>query len=414
MERFSGNERVADYQMVVLDAAACTASADLAASALDAGVPVLVLGAHDEAKAVLARHIGFRSAGDSAAYLVAPLKDEAGGTHFHILEQALPAAKQEVTWQEAAGEGEGMKECYEAHTEDMSDPSGVLQPTREELKGFGRRVRALLKGERQRKALAGDIPAGLKWKSWVYSVDQTFTASGSKSSLGTPKQQTLSCFTTYEFTAFLNNWPETGAFQYLVLQQTGIYQTNGLVKNDDHERGWYLTELAPSFQASSPLFYYQSSPPNVAGSKSVTTTSGFAVNFNNGGAGATYNYSSSETNVISDWKVAQLTGTSWQYSQVDPYNGTTNSFPGGMVESNDKGELKGLPDISKYSLQFDVQTVWKTNEVVQSEVSVGCTNTCRTDYIITEYDSGTKWEGYWWTYIDTRQPSFTIDLGVIS
>jgi hypothetical protein len=152
----------------------------------------------------------------------------------------------------------------------------------------------------------------------------------------------------------------------------------------------------------------------VAGKTSVTTGSSFDINFSTDGGGASYQFSKSETREIADWGVVQISGSSWRYAQATPYKGTTTSFPSDMVESNDKGELKGLPTISKYSLQFDTQIVWKTNSVITSSVQINCTNYLRVDYIITEYQSGTKWNGYWWYYPTTWTPFFSINLGLLT
>ena len=404
---------VTDYDAVVLDQVTALDSAgrDLITAAIGADRAVVLLEPADEQKAVLTDVIGFGSAGPSALYVVVPCRDNVGGQHFRILEQRYPTQLVQLMHQEASGEGPGVTERGDVIELDLggTPPEVPL----EELKRFGKEVKDLLTS-RPMTATAGAIPPNLKWKSWVYSQCQCWTARGASSKLGTPADQYISCQTTYEFDGFLNNWPETGPFQYLFLHQTGIFQTNGMAHNGDHTKGWYLTQLAPSFEVPSQLVYYQSSPPNVANKSSVTTTSGFSVNFSNEGAGASYDFSQSETREISEWEIIQLTGNSWRYAQASPYAGTTTTFPDNMVESNDKGELKGLPNISKYSLQFDVQSVWKTNALVTVPVTVKCSNYLRADYIITEYESGTAWSGYWWYSPAQWTPAYTINLGLLT
>jgi hypothetical protein len=414
VERDVVGKNVEEYDLVVIDdrTALQGPGRDLVERAIEADRAVLLLNGTDEHKDVLGQVIGFSSPGPSLAYVVRPVRDHAGRQHFQILEQLPPSPLPRVVFQEAQGEGDGITELGDSTELDLGP--GPSQVPLDELARFAKKVKALVTEPPRLTAAGGPVPPDLKWKSWVYSQCQCFTASGSRSNLGTPANQYISCQTTYEFDGYLNNWPETGAFQYLFLRQSGIFETNGMAHDDAHTKGWYLTQLAPSFRAPSQLVYYQSSPPNVIGKTSATTSSGFTVNFDTGGAGASYEFSSSETWEIADWEIVQLTGNSWRYSQARPYPGTTTSFPDSMVESNDKGELKGLPAISKYSLQFDVQLVWKTNELVRSTVQIDATNYLRTDYIITHHESGTKWTGYWWYYPSVWQPSFTINLGLLT
>jgi hypothetical protein len=412
---FQTGDRAAGFDLFVLDAGACAAAADMVREALEGGTAVLVLDAGDEQKTVLHDIIGFRSAGPGAGYLVVPIPDGNGRTHYQILEQRYPTRVQSLIRRSAAGEGEGLTEESDPLEIDLSREEGceyLFELSQEQLKSFGEKVRDVLRSPRT--IPAQDIPAGLKSRSWVYSEDQSFTASGGKTSVGKPKKQDISCFTTYEFQAFLNNWPESGAFQYVYLRQSGIYQTNGMVKNNNHERGWYLTQLAPTFTPPPELFYYQSSPANTAGSKDVTTSTGFQIDFNTGGAGASYNFSKSSTERIYDWQIVQKTGMSWQYFQATPYSGKQVKWPDSAVESNDKGEIKPMPTISKYSLQFDIQTVWKTNGIVRRSVPIQTSNYLKTDYLMTEYFSGTKWEGTWWEYPITWPGTYYIDLALVS
>ncbi|MES1241455.1 MAG: hypothetical protein ABUT39_07535 [Acidobacteriota bacterium] len=410
--------RMADYDLLVLDKETCAASGrELAGEALKGGTAVLVLNAGDEEKKILHEVIGFRSEGPGAAYLVLPLRDSAGRAHFRIFEQRYPTRLQKLIRVMATGEGDGLTDESEPVEIDLAqeeDSEHLFELSQEQLKAFGDRVRDLLRSRQTLVDPAPGVPDGLKTMIWFYDQDQSFTAAGTKSKVGTPKPQYLSCFTTYEFQAFLNDWPVTGAFQYLYLRQSGIYQTNGMVKNNSHERGWYLTQLSPSFAAPSELFYYQSSPANTSGSKQVTTSTGFQVDFNSGGSGASYNFSSSTTETIYEWQIIQQTGNAWQYFQATPYSGTTTSFPSSAVESNDKGEIKPMPVISRYSLQFDVQAVWKTRRVLREALPVSTYNYLRADYIKTEYESGTKWHGTWWYSPSDWPATYYIDFALVS
>lgn len=411
LEPYNTKQPISSYDLVVLDAMTCTTGDKLYKDSLDNMVPLLVLNPGDEQKKLIAEKIGFKSPGASIAYLVKPVKDNNGRIHYRILEQPF-SSKGKCGKRSAVGEGPGMKEQSDLVMRDVAQGSGDKYPSPLELKSFGAKAQELLKSD---KTVATDVPPDMIWAEWDYSVPQTFTATGDKDDdLGTPTPQDLSCYTTYEFKAYLNNWPETGPFQYLFMRQSGIYQTNGMKHDGHHEKGWYLTQVATNYQAPPELFYYQSSPANTNDSKEVTTTSGFEVNFDQDGAGASYKFSESETDEIYDWKVIQKTANSWQYSQEDPYSGTTDDFPDNMVEKHDKGELKSLPDISKYALQYDIQLVWKTNSVLRKLVEINCEQILRADYIKTEHETGTKWIGCWWYYWDPIYPSFSIDLSKVS
>lgn len=417
VDAFSGNESVAGYDLLVLDPKTCGPSSEsqdqaLLKEAFDKDRAVLVLNAADEQKQVLAAFIGFRSHGSGMAYLVIPLRDGAGRTHHRIFEQMFPTSMGTLGRMDARGDGERLSDQSELVKMDLQDSSEKPELPEHELRAFGERLRGMLQPGRAAEGMTQNVPSGLKWKTWDYSQCQCFTASGGKSRLGTPPEQYISCLTTYEFQAYLNNWPETGPFQYVFLKQSGIYQTNGMSRNWEREKGWYLTQLAPTYNAAEELFYYQSSPANVSDSKDVTTSSGFEVNFNTGGAGASYNFSSSETQRIFDWKITQLAGTKWRYMQKSPYPGDITTFPSSMVQK--KGVLKELSDISKYSLQFDVQVVWKTNSVVKKNLNITCLNYLRADYIITEHTSGDEYEGHWWYSNSTYSPTITIDLSLVS
>jgi hypothetical protein len=410
------SESLADYDLLILDAKTCGSDSEsqdraLLKDAFDRDRAVLVLNAAEDQKQALADYIGFQSHGAGMAYFVKPVRDNAGRTHYRILEKTFPTSGS--LWRgDARGDGEKPIEQSDPMEINLADSSENREIHDRELRSFGKSLTEMLQPERAAEGIDRDKPSDLKWKAWIYSRDQSFDATGPKFRFGPPPLQHLSCYTTYEFQAYLNNWPETGAFQFLFLRQGGIYETNGMKNDTDHVKGWYLTQFSPTYPASKELFYYSSSPANVSDSKDVTTSSGFTVEFNTSGGGAQYNFSSSETQRIWDWRVTQLTGTSWQYYQQIPYSGISTTFPYDMV--GNKGVLKALPEISKYSLQFDLQVVWKTNSVEKKWVNVTGENRMRTDYIITEHTSGTGWEGDWWYYITNPSPTFALDLSLVS
>ena len=415
LEEYRAGGSGSGYDLVVLDDAKAAAAdgRDLIRRVLEGDGSILILGATESRKKEVGDLIGFSSHGDGAAYFVRALRDGAGRRHFRIHEQSFPESV-DTFYQEVTGEGSTVTPVTEVeHVSIYRRGVDRADVPEDEMKRFAERVLTLISGGPLLSTLEG-IPPGLVWRSWIYSMCQCWIALGEKTKVGTPPQQGISCETTYEFDGYLNNYPETGSFQYLMLRQSGIFQTNGMKNDNDHNRGWFLTQLAPEFRPAPQLFYYQSSPANANNTKTVTTGSSFEVNFSNQGVGATYQVNKSETEVIADWGVVQKSGSSWVYAQATPYSGTTLDFPSSAIKKDDKGEIKPLPTISKYSLQFDVQIVWKTNQLVNAAVDVACTNLTRVDYLLTEYYSGTKWDGRMWYSPVVWSPVYTINLGLLT
>lgn len=417
---FAEGQSLGDGDMLVIDAAtAAPGDVKLGFPGLDAGASVLLLDANDEFKQVLAERIGFRSHGTSRGYAAVRRTDAKGKVRYYISEVGDTTAPASLYCAEGDDDtAQGAKQVT-ADAAVFENQEQTLPMTEEGLDFFI----ASLKPSASAQADETPPPAGLVQYTWIYSRSHSFTASGNQSSsgIGPPPQRTISTNLTYTFEGALNNSTQSGAFQYIGVQENGIFQNNGMSSTDDTSFGWVLGSFCPSLSASSEFNWYSSSPANANDVTQVTTGSSVTVGFNasnSGGSGnASYTYSNSTTNNISDWYVTQQTGSSWTFAQNTPYDGNTTS--GSTVADcinwySGHVNTSSFPTISTSSLQFAVDEVWKTNSVLTSSQTFSITNQMRVDYIMikTFLGLGTKWAT--WIYTSSPADTFTIDMSVLN
>ena len=416
---FAAGDTPGTGDVLVIDAN--TSSPDdvkLGFPAIDAGAALLVLDGGDDFKEALAAHIGFRSHGASRGYKVSRTND-GGAVRFHISEvgdSTAPASLYSASGTANTEQGTRQVDADGAVYENQEQTQTM---TEEDLAFFV----ASLAPAASLEAATTPPPAGLVKYTWIYSKSHSFTASGnqSDSGIGPPPSKTISTNLTYTFEGALNNSVQSGAFQYLGVQENGIFQNNGMSSTSDTDFGWVLGSISPSFAAPSAFNWYSSSPPNTNDVTQVTTGSSVTVGFNasntGGGGNASYTYSNSTTNNISDWYVTQQTSSSWTYGQNTPYDGNTTS--GSTVADcinwySGHVNTSSFPTISTSSLQFAVNEVWKTNSVITSAQTFTISNQMRVDYIMinTFLGLGTKWAT--WIYTSTPSDTFTIDMSVLN
>lgn len=398
---------VSNFDFVMFDETSCIQESKRGnyalKEALKGNVPVLILNAGKEQKKAVSEIIGFSSNRQGIAYFVKPQKTN-GRTKYFIHE--LPVPVQPKIYKKSFCEG---------HVQKVESVTLQTNPqvSEKHIQDFFNKINQLLSIPQEDN---NDNPNDLKSASWVYSADYSFNPSGDKDDVGTPENQHISVFTTFEIEAFLNNYPETGAFQWLTLNHSGTFSTNTMAQNGEHHKGWFLTELDldhyTSGSSTNKLFYYDSSPENIADKSQVTTSTGFSVTFDKGGPSGTFEYSNSETNDIYDWDITEVKPMSWQYYQVTPYDGRTDDFPKCAVKNN--GDIEDLPKISQTTLQFDAQSVWKTNSVVKEIVYFGADTSMSVNYLITDPKFITGYDGHWWSYYSPNTQPFMIDLSVVS
>lgn len=413
VESYSGSGAIGECDIFVFDSASCAAAeVNLVIPPLDAGVSVLLLDPTDEHKQALAKRIGFRSHGAGRGYFVAKTTNDDGHERYRIIEARDSKIKISLISQGAQGDSTGLKKVFDPEVEDVEE-EGSLSDADVDLY-----LSAL--AATPQAAASSPPPSALIWKSWVYSAHHQLNASGgvnSNTGLGPPPSKTLDLYLTYSFEAALNNAPQSGPFQYLGLLLTGIYQNNGLSNTSDTNYGWIIANIVPSFQPSSELFWYSSSPANTNDVTQVTTGSSVNVGFDSNGASAGYTYSNSTTQNITDWYITQQTASQWLYAQNTPFDGSTTSasVASGCVNwYSGHINTSSFPAISTSSLQFAVDAVWKTNSVLTSEVPVTITNHMQADYFMVKEFLGLGTNFVLWTSSTTPTDTFSIDMSVVA
>jgi hypothetical protein len=423
IEAHSGSGPLGNCDLLVFDAASCPPEAvDQAIAPLNAGASILLLDATDAHKKVLAARIGFRSHGAGRGYLVVKANDLHGREFFRIIE-AKDSDATVLTYCEAEEhDGKGGEKTLLAGSPRTLQQNEPISDTQVDL--F---MTAMIAAPQEAVASSvGGPPAALVWKTWVYSRNHTYTASGeAKNDLGPPPTNThISLALTYNFSAALNNAPESGPFQYLGLGMSGIFQNGGMSSSTDTSAGWILTQIGPEFQVpDTQLSWYSSSPANTNSVSTVTTgtdlTVGFDASADSSGVGAgvngSYSYSNSTTKNITDWYVKQLQTTKWLYAQNTPFDGATSPhWSGGYNSFTGSVQHSYFPAISTSSLQFAVNAVWKTNSVLKSAVTVTCYNPMTVGYLEANQFMGLSTKSSCSTAYSNASDTFSIDLSVVS
>lgn len=401
----------------VIDASTCPPQeVSLAVAPLLAGAGVLLLGAGDEHKKALAKHIGFRSQGTSTGYFVSQHLDATGHATYRIVEVGDSTAKITSTSQHAFKDKNTDKLEISPAVVAFQDVQQVYAITQADIDLF---VASIV------QPLVLDAspppPAQLVWKNWIYSRTQSFTAAGAgNSDFDAPPSKLISLMLTYTFQGALNNTPQTGPFQYLGLLETGIFQNNGMNHISDTDFGWTIAAFNPTFAVPDALQYFESSPSNTNSVTQVTTGSSVTVGFDassegTAGLNGSYTYSNSTTKNISDWYITQKQSSNWLYAQNTPYDGIATSYPsGGYNWFTGLIETSSFPVISTTSLQFAMSAVWKTSSVLTTEVDVTVYNLMRVDYLKENTFLGLGTKGAFWNYTSVPQDTFSIDMSVLT
>lgn len=347
--------------------------------ALDAGAGLLLLDATEAHKEALAAHVGFRSQGAARGYFVA--RRAAGGKvgyHFH----------------EATDAPEEVADFIQGIRETLAMPLRLDEST-----------------------------SGPVEQTWTYTTSHPFTAVGpynSDTGLGPTPDGSISLQLKYVFEGALDTGDNAGPFQYIGCTLSGILSNGGLVGNTGETFGWILANFNPSFSVASDAFSYSSSSPaNTSGTSTVQTGYNVNVGVSTGsGASATYNYSNSITNSISEWNVVQTSSSSWNYAQATPFDG--NATDNGTIDNcidwaHGNGVQTGeFPAISTSTLQFAVNTVWKTNGVVTDTVLFYGNTLTQVDYIMTQVILGATNKECSWVHKAASNDAFYIDMSKLS
>ncbi|HEX6899663.1 MAG TPA: hypothetical protein VF789_08120 [Thermoanaerobaculia bacterium] len=413
---FSPDAKYSSDDLVVFDCATCPAEeVSKLFGALAAGAGVLLLDATDAHKKALAAHVGFRSHGGSRGYFVA--RRAVGGKvgyHFHEAKDTLSQSTLRMAG--SLRNADGSLTAVEPTAVFTSVPHAL---TSDEAAGF---IKGFLRTLAMPLELDTPPPAGLIYKNWTYSKPYSYPISASENEstgLGPPPSTTVSLQMTYVFDGALDNADQAGAFQYIGCSLSGILSNGGLKGDSGESFGWSLANFNAGFSTSSDeLFYYSSSPANSSGASSVQTGSDLTVGFSTNGVGGTYTFKNSVTNNITDWQVVQNSGSSWNYAQVTPFDG--NATDNGTIDNcidwahGDGVQTGEFPTISTSSLQFAVNTVWKTNAVVNDVITFQGSPLAQVDYIMTQVLLGATNKEASWVSKCGSTDYFDIDMSTIS
>lgn len=413
---FSPDTKYSSDDLVVFDCASCPPE-DVSKlfGVLETGAGLLLLDAAEAHKKALAAHVGFSSHGSSRGYFVA--RRAVGGKvgyHFHEAKDTLSQSTLRMAG--SRRNADGSLTAVEPTAFFTSVPHAL---TSDEVAMF---IKGLQKTLAMPLELDTPPPTGLVYQTWTYSKPYSYWISAAENEdtgLGPPPTTSVSLQMTYVFDGALDNADQAGAFQYIGCSLSGILSNGGLKGDSGESFGWSLANFNAQFSTSSDeLFYYSSSPANSSGSSSVQTGSNVTIGFSTGGATAGYTFSNSVTNNITDWQVVQLSGSSWNYAQVTPFDG--NATDNGTIDNcldwahGDGVQTDEFPTISTSSLQFAVNTVWKTNAVVNDVITFQGSTSNQVDYIMTQVLLGATNMEASWCWISSSNDSFDIDMSMIS
>ena len=414
-EPYDGQQSVGNYDLLIVDAESVAGDESLARAALDSSVPVLALDAGDNQKKALARRIGFRSHGQGLAYLILKADDAEGRECFRIIE----ARDRDV--QVTRGSRTGFADIWgRPADEPEAAASTVIQKVPFSDQQADEFVRSLLRLRPMKLAAAPGPPPGLTWKRWMYSETYSAGLEGvrdDKTGHGPPPTGSISLLSTYTFDAALSN-ASTPACQYVGALHSGIFQNDGgMIMDTENSFGWFLTWLEPSFYTASPeLSYYQSSPANVNKQAQVTTSSSVNLGFNSSGVNGSYTWSDAVTENIEDWYIQQILATDWRYAQNTPFDGYSPSDASKSINwMTGHIQTQDYPLISKSALQFAVQTIWRTTQVIDGEVTIQGGATGEAEYLMSDtcfMGIGYSWASWW--NMGNWSSMFSIDLSQVS
>lgn len=424
-EPYRGNEQVSQCELFVFDAVSVPHDeVNQAIAFLDAGVSVLFLDPTDEHKKALAKRIGFRSHGAGRGYLAVKANDQDGREYYRIIEAKDNQTSVSLTSQVLEWDASGVKKETDSQVS-LQDVAQAHLLSDAQVDLFISSLALAPQEVTANSASTTTPPSALVWQNWIYSRVHTVTASGQEyDGLGPPPTNThIALSLNYQFSAALNNTPQSGAFQYLGLGLSGIFQNGGMSSSSDTAAGWILTQIAPEFQIpESEFFWYSSSPSNTNNVTQVTTGSSVSVGFDASvdrsgpsvGANGSYTYSNSTTKDITDWYIKQLERSKWLYAQNTPFDGASNDWSGGFNSFSGTVQHSYLPTISTSSLQFAVNAVWKTNTVLTTEATVTCYNPMMVGYLMANKFMGLSTKGVSWTAYSNPMDTFSINMAVVS
>jgi hypothetical protein len=193
------------------------------------------------------------------------------------------------------------------------------------------------------------------------------------------KTQSASISITYDITAFLNNPPSGPHYQYIYIRQKGVVNPGTLMDYSTYYKGYgqfqVVTSISPTSHLSD-LVYDASSPPNVNDKRTIESKIGISLEYTKqGGGGAKFDYEEGISQEVFDWQIIEKTTTSnmnWVFAERYPVNylafscGADN---GDWAPFDYWDRVKEFPNLTRYTLQPQTQSVWRTKKVLKEPVT---------------------------------------------
>ncbi|MEZ4885998.1 MAG: hypothetical protein R3E32_14785 [Chitinophagales bacterium] len=244
-----------------------------------------------------------------------------------------------------------------------------------------------------------ELPAG-EPLPWSHTYSYAFSPSASPGDNWTPPTDgTLYGDVTYEFQILINQSQES-SFQYIVGTVTGVWNAD-MLNNTDKEKGWGTAYYDTILNQPEGFFDYSSSPENTNNSSEVSTSVGLEVGYQS----ASFNYSKSTTETLTDWAVVQNSANNWTYYMATPYDGRTTSYPKDASHGSE-GKLYDWPDLTTATNEWQTISTWKNNTLVIGTVDIDATFHVKANYM----RSNSLEYAWWWACGHSWSPSFQINL----
>jgi hypothetical protein len=227
-------------------------------------------------------------------------------------------------------------------------------------------------GDGVRKAADPVIPPAIK----KWQISYTLVKKAEIKNFG--KTQNPSMSITFDILALLNN-PESGPhYQYIYIHQKGVVHPGELMDYAYYYKGYGRFEIETSLSPQThrdDLVYDASSPANVNDQRVVSSKIGFSVQYGN----ASFNYEEGISQDVFDWQIIEKTQSSnmaWTFAERYPVNYPEMICDGGNSDQYPfypgTGSVKPFPDLTRYTLQPQTQSVWRTTKVLNEPVTIGC------------------------------------------
>jgi hypothetical protein len=335
----------------------------------------LILDATEANKKSLLSETGFHTSGDAWAYFVAKV----GPGSFRVIELAkndsVGVHKAQITpigETQLLSAGLARSAAQPSVTRDRPDLAV------EEL------VSQIIDHQMEAgKTVEQDIPPDVK----KWTISYTLIKKGEIHDFGKTQNPSLSI--TYDIIAFLNNPPQGERYQYIYIRQKGVANPGVPMDYSTYYKGYGQfqvdTDIHPITHAAD-LVYDASSPPNVNDKRNITSKIGFSLEYTEkGGGGAKFNYEESITQEVFEWQIVERTNTSnmhWSFAERYPLNYLEMSCGAGNPDNypfDYWDRVKYFPNLTRYALQPQTQSVWRTIKLLKEPVtfSAGITQSLR-------------------------------------